>query len=114
MHRDFKEICIEHFYTDDILLKTNNKGRRIYLSNEFVYETGFHKTENIQIRKRDDAKSPYPKIIDSGVFKSNGENIAMSKNDFANSIATGEKPFDNISFETFRPIFDLISDIVNE
>lgn len=114
MHRDFKEICIEHFYTDDILLTTNNKGRRIYLSNEFVYETGFHKTENIQIRKRDDAKSPYPKIIDSGVFKSNGENIAMSKNDFANSIAAGEKPFDNISFETFRPIFDLISDIVNE
>ena len=112
-HRDFDEICIEHFYTDDVLCRESNKHRRIYLSKEFDPASGIHLTEDLLIRKRTDANSPYPKIIDSGVFKPNGENVALSKNEFANLIAAGNAPFDNISFDAFRPIFELLSRIVN-
>ncbi|MBR2031723.1 MAG: RNA-directed DNA polymerase [Alistipes sp.] len=112
-HRGFDEICIEHFYTDEVLCRESNKHRRIYLSNEFDPITGKHRTEDLIMRKRTDAKSSYPKIIDSGVFKPNGENVALSKNDFANLIATRNAPFHDISFEEFRPIFELLSRIVN-
>lgn len=112
-HRCFDEICIEHFYTDEVLCRKNNKHRRIYLSNEFDPKTGKHRTEDLTMRKRTDAKSSYPKIIDSGVFKPNGENVALSKNDFANLIATRNAPFHDISFEEFRPIFELLSSIIN-
>lgn len=112
-HRCFDEICIEHFYTDEVLCRKNNKHRRIYLSNEFDPITGKHRTEDLTMRKRTDAKSSYPKIIDSGVFKPNGENVALSKNDFANLIATRNAPFHDISFEEFRPIFELLSSIIN-
>ena len=57
--------------------------------------------------------SPYPKIIDSGVFKPNGDNVALSKIDFANLIGARNTPFNDISFESFRPIFELLSRIVN-
>lgn len=112
-HRDFEEICIEHFYTNEVLCRESSKHRRIYLSNEFDPITGKHRTEDLTIRKRTDAKSSYPKIIDSGVFKPNGENVALSKNDFANLIATRNAPFHDISFEEFRPIFELLSSIIN-
>ena len=112
-HRDFEEICIERFYIDDVLCRKSNKHRRIYLSNEFDDATGTHKTEDLLIRKRTDAKSPYPKIIDSGVFKPNGENVALSKNDFVNLIsAKTTPPLHDISFDSFRPIFELLSEIV--
>lgn len=112
-HRGFDEICIEHFYTDEVLCRESNKHRRIYLSNEFDPITGKHRTEDLIMRKRTDAKSSYPKIIDSGVFKPNGENVALSKNDFANLIATRNAPFHDISFEEFKPIFELLSSIIN-
>lgn len=114
LHRDFVEICIEHFYSDEVLHRKNKKNRRIYLSNEFDSETGKHNKEDLIIRKRNDAKSHYPKIIDSGVFKANGENVALSKNDFANHIIAGDKPYDDISFESFKPVFELLSQIIEE
>lgn len=113
-HRDFNEICIEHFYTDDVLLRENSRHRRIYLSNEFDPLTGKHRKDDLMIRKRNDAKSHYPRIIDSGVFKPNGDNAALSKIDFANHIHSGKPPFNGISFETFRPIFELLAEIANE
>ena len=39
-HRDFEEICIEHFYTNEVLRRESSKHRRIYLSNEFDPITG--------------------------------------------------------------------------
>lgn len=111
-HRNFEEVCIEHFYSDAILLRQDTKGRRIYLSDEFK-EDGHHKTEDLTLRKRTDAKSSYPKIIDSGVFKPNGDNISLSKNDFANHIARADENFQGVSFENFRPIFQLLKEIID-
>lgn len=110
-HRQFKEICIEHFYTDQVLLSKDVKGRRIYFSNEFDDE-GHHCTEDLTLRKKTDAKCKYPKIIDNGVFKPNGDNVSLSKNDFANHIEKEDQNFQNLSFENFRPIFELLQEII--
>lgn len=113
-HRSFKEVCIEHFYEDKDLLRCDRRGRRIYLSSEFDSATGLHRTENLSLRKRTDAMSAYPKIIDSGVFKPNGDNVALSKNDFANCIYARRDGFGDVSFEHFRPIFEMLAGIMNE
>ncbi len=112
-HREFKEICIEHFYKNEDLLQVDAKNRRIYLSSEFDAKTGQHQTEDLLLRKRTDAECKYPKIIDSGVFKPNGDNVALSKNDFANNISKGRNNFANISFEYFRPIFEMFTQILD-
>lgn len=113
-HRDFSEVCIEHFYSDEVLRTKSPKGRRIYLSNEFDPGTGKHLSEDLTCRKRTDASCCYPKIIDSGVFKPNGDNVALSKNDFANLIFNREGDFADISFEHFRPVFELLSEIIEK
>ncbi len=113
-HRAFKEVCIEHFYDDADLLRNNAKGRRIYLSSEFDATTGKHHTDDLLLRKRTDAACGYPRIIDSGVFKPNGDNAAMSKNDFANSVSKGRDNFKDVSFEHFRPIFEMLTAILED
>lgn len=111
-HRDFKEVCIEHFYTDEDLKRKNKKGRRIYLSTEFNPENNKHYELPLLYRVKNDLKSRYPKILDSGVVKENGVNIALSKNDFANAILNEEEGFKGISFEYFRPIFEMLERII--
>lgn len=115
-HRSFNEICIEHYYTDDEIKTKTKKGFRLYLSNEFDQETGKHLTETgVLYTHLSYLKAPFPRILDSGVIKhSNGQNIALSKNYFANSILNSIGEFKDISFENFRVIFEEISKIVNE
>ena len=44
---------------------------------------------------------------------SSGENIALSKNNFALYISRGIGEFADVDFENFRPIFKLIEEIVH-
>ena len=113
-HRDFEEICIEHFYTDEDLAKRDKSGRRIYTSYEFDSQSGNLKgSDDIYYPYRSELKKRYPKIIDDKVMRvSTGENIALSKNNFAHYISKGTGEFANVSFEYFRSIFKLIENIV--
>ena len=111
-HRNFKEVCIEHFYSDEDLKRENKKGRRIYLSNEFNPENNKHYKSSLIYNNKNVLKSHYPKIIDSGVYKDNGDNAALSKNDFANSILHETEGFKGVSFEYFRPIFEMLQRII--
>lgn len=114
-HRDFSEVCIEHFYTDDDLKIKDSRGRRLFLSTEFD-KNGAIAEEGLVLGKRNDALSPYPKIVDgnTGVSKSNGDNVAMTKHDFAKNIYNAVGDFKNVSFEHFRPIFELILTILSK
>ena len=114
-HRDFSEVCIEHFYTDEDLKIKDSKGRRLFLSTEFD-KNGSITKDNLVLGKRNEAKSPYPKIIDGniGVHKENGVNVAMTKYDFAKNVSNAIGDFKNVSFEHFRPIFELIRTILSK
>lgn len=115
-HRDFNEVCIEHFYSNENLKTTDEKGRRLYLSNEFNPEDNksLEHPDDIMCESRKDLETAYPKIIDDGVIKysCNGKNIALSKKAFAYNIANKVGAFANVSFENFEPIFEMLDRIV--
>lgn len=112
-HRTFEEVCIEHYYRDEDLKKIDSKRRRIYLSDEFDKIIGNHLKENLNYKYLNYLKANYPRIIDYGVLNSKGENVALSKNDFAEHILNGTPPFNEVSFEHFKLIFDEIEKIIN-
>lgn len=122
--RDIKEFSIEQYYSDADLLKQNHHNRRIYLSTEFEENTGRYRQDNNifygknarngeEIQGWSETLKNY-KIIDYGVcIDENGrlKNIALSKQDFANSILKKIKPFHDIDFSSFVKLFDLIEKI---
>ncbi len=110
-HRDFKEICIEHYYQDADLLKKDSKGRRVYLSKEFDAETGRHFTEDLSYSVKDRLKCSYPRIIDQDVYNSKGKNVALSKMTFARNVLSKAAPFDKMDFSAFSAVFDIIEEI---
>ncbi len=114
-HRDFDEVCIEFFYTDEDLKIKDKNGRRIYTTDEFDSETGFLKgnPDIYYSLNRGRLKNKYPKIIDTDVrLLKDDSSVAMSKLFFANHISSRKAPFRNVSFEHFKPIFDLFEEII--
>ncbi|MBJ9770952.1 ATP-binding protein [Clostridioides difficile] len=110
-----KIMCIEHYYSDEEI-KTFYKGRRLFLGDEFNSKLGLHILGDKICQDKN--KCGKKSIIDSGCvvcdIKNPEDNIALSKNDFADSILNGVEEFKNISFENFKLVFDLIQILVNE
>ena len=46
--------------------------------------------------------------------KRNGDNVAMTKYDFAKNVFNATGDFKNVSFEHFSPIFELIRTILSK
>ena len=108
-HRDFNEICIEQHYSDEEMIIKDDKGRRLYQSTEFDKSTGrLLKDESIICVKKNYLSAPYPRIIDDRVFNEKGENIALSKDDFASHIMNKDGILQKVSFENFRVVFEMI------
>lgn len=114
-HRKFSEICIEHFYSDDDLKIKDDKGRRLFTTDEFDSATGNHLTaKNLYYAgSRNKLISKYPRILDYNVkVIGSDENVALSKNNFARNVWNERGEFRNISFDYFRPVFELFRDII--
>ena len=109
------KISIEHYYDRDDLLKPNNEGRRFYLEDEFNYSTGKSKTGAYYTTKKGLGKSGANRIIDNEVFNDEdrvgNDNIALSKNDFAELVHANDAHIQGFSFENFNKIFDVIREI---
>ncbi len=54
------------------------------------------------------------KIIDELVLDKNGNNVAMSKNAFADNILSEADGFRSIDFSGFKPLLEIIQLIVND
>lgn len=88
-HRDFDNLCIEHFYSDEDLFQVDSKGRRLYLSGEFDPATGIHKKNtNLRCISLKKLKSGPFNIIDSDVRNEHDTNVALSKNEFARAVTS--------------------------
>jgi RNA-directed DNA polymerase len=111
-HRKFEQISIEHFYTDEDLKTKDENGRRLYLSNEFDQNTGLHLTDQLVHVNKVILKTNYMRLIDSRVFKDNGTNVALSKNNFAENIHSGNKLFQKISFKEFKILFQQLKEVI--
>lgn len=124
-------ISIENYYTDKEIKTYDVNGRRLYLNYEFDSETGkMYSDERIfDVEYGKHKKNPKNHIIDDEIFyvprdielcdrnifqiKNTCKNIALPKNHFANHILKSEEPFDEICFDNFKLIFDIIIKIQN-
>lgn len=117
------QICIEHYYTDDVIKKTvqcNGIKRRLYMGNEFNND-GISSDGNIFCRDRNSCGNDSIRIIDGTtdkrVYRIGDEtqtNIALSKMNFVKKITEGSDEFSNVNFDSFSLIFDVIKQILDE
>lgn len=110
-HRqDFKGICIEHYYTDEEICREDSNKRRIFLSNEFNSTSGRHQDLDVST-DRHKCKPNQLKIIDDSVFDEEHQNVALSKNAFADYIYNEEENFNDFDFKAFNEVFEVIDKI---
>jgi RNA-directed DNA polymerase len=117
-HRDnVQKICIEFYYSDSDIVRHDENGRRLFVSTEFNPTTGAHlsdaglKCNNLNILGTGEPKVVFDEI---GVFDETGANVALSKNNFADSILNESKNFQGIDFSGFKSLFERIQIIINE
>ncbi len=116
-HRqDTPEVCIEHYYKDEEIKRRDPSGRRLFLSNEFDPASARHKVDAdiscTHVNKLQARNKLF--IFDDGVFNSTRENLALSKNSFANNVLNGVEGFSDFDFSEFTKIFDVISRILEK
>ncbi|MBP3594536.1 MAG: hypothetical protein J6J44_08410 [Lachnospiraceae bacterium] len=116
-HRNENDkISIEHCLSDEEIKTCDENSRRIFLSGEFngkgVSVDGQYLCKHIL------SKNPL-EILDGSntkkVYKLEGDdeiNYALSKDDFVQHIINKSPGFEAFSFEGFRPILELIQEIV--
>jgi RNA-directed DNA polymerase len=98
--------CIEHCYDEKVITSSDKHGRRLFLANEFDKKTGLHHSEP-HIYRINPQKNTL--IVDSDVIDiTKRANVALSKAQFAHYIKKAEPPFDNVHFEGFRPLFEVL------
>ncbi len=113
-HReDMQEVCIEFYYTDNDIKRCDKNGRRLYLSTEFNPRSGMHLSDNLTHRDMNKFKGE-TKIIGDDVFDRDGNNVALSKNDFADNIFEERDGFVDIDFFGFKPLFERIMMIISD
>ncbi|MDJ0597653.1 MAG: reverse transcriptase domain-containing protein [Crocosphaera sp.] len=114
-HRqDVKEICIEHYYQDSEIKRTDKNNRRLFLSDEFHSKSGKHLSNpQLNTTEINKFKSNQLKIIDDKVFDSESNNVALPKDDFATYIYDKEEGFNDFDFTAFKEVFEIIKKILN-
>lgn len=117
--RDREGISIEMYFKDEELCRPATGGRRLFLSSEFRERSGKHKDEpTIHYAHAGALKGmtnvERTKIIDQDVFDAKGNNIALTKADFAELVCSGIYPFDSLDFGEFRQIFSIIAKIAKQ
>lgn len=109
---------IEHYYKKDHLLKPDNKGRRLFLGEEF-YASGLSKNGIYQTKAKGiQNKVEINGIIDEKVYAFQQDpcfnaSVALSKDDFAQMILDESEYAKDFDFTEFNKIFNVIDEIVN-
>lgn len=111
-------ISIEFLYEDNDIKKIDENNRRLYLSDEFKEKNSQLKTDpTINTTNSKKIKGCYDnkivKIIDSDVFDSDENSLALSKNEFAKNILNRVEPFNNVDVKNFEKVFEKIQTILN-
>lgn len=105
-------ISIEFYFSDNDIKTYDKSNRRLFISNEFNNKSGRH-VDGMLNCTDDKFRKALISIIDSNVFDSDNDNVALTKADFAVNIQNKIDDFANVSFEFFPKIFDELSDIIS-
>jgi RNA-directed DNA polymerase len=85
---------------------------RLYLSSEFRVKSGRHKQDTrliYQHRSKLDKHQTF--VIDSDVLDAGEENVALTKNQFANYVFDRKNRFAHFQIDEFHKIFDALIQI---
>lgn len=104
--RESEEVCIELYYEDADLKKEDLQGRRIFTKDEFENDLGKHNENTALVKVNPKANQI---VVEKVLNTDRGENVAMSKNDFAQNIFNKNGLFNAPNFESFGKIFDIIN-----
>ena len=112
---------IEHYYIMENLKKITLNGRRLFLGCEF-YDNGNFIDEKHSYRACCDGiqhKVKVNGVIDKKVYddshdRGHKNSLALSKDDFAQMILSGDDFSRDFDFSSFRLIFDVIKEICNQ
>ena len=116
--REYNEggISIEFLYQDSDLKKTDEEGRRLFVTSEFDINGRYKAEPTIivlnakEIRKHIEPK--WEKIYDHDVIDMTGKSLALSKDKYALNILESIAPFDSVDFSGFRAVFECLKSIV--
>ena len=102
------EISIEFYYSDDVIKRKDAVGRRLFIGTEFRSRALTHISEPLTCADRN--KVGRFTVVDTQVYRIDSEseeNIALSKNDFAQRVLDEVPPFDSVDFAAFGLLFEL-------
>ena len=91
------EISVEFCYKDDDVVRKDKNGRRLFMSTEFDKTTGQHLAEEINCTLLNKLGNPL-KVIDERVFNRQRQNVALSKDEFAENILGQTDEFGDVVF----------------
>jgi RNA-directed DNA polymerase len=113
--RSLSGVCTELYYQDSEITRSAANDRRLYLSNEFSAKSMLHKSGS-GINTSDKRVFDITKltVIDDRVFQGSDENIALTKNSFADHVLNQDENFNDFDVSAFKSIFDAIMQIVTE
>lgn len=112
--KETPHVCIELYYTDAEIKRKDRKGRRLFLSSEFNNPSSRHKLDKtLTCNNPNIFRGPQPKIVDGDVYDETDNNVALSKNTFADYVVKREPGYDDFDFKSFRQIFQIIEEIQN-
>jgi len=119
LSEELDEICIEFYYKQSEVKEAFCNGRRLFYGNELnqkpqeslcgQYKTDKTSPKALDILDGSDKKKVYH--VDDIKCENN---LALSKNEFAENIYHDVKGFDNFNIDNFKKIFDVIKKIVND
>lgn len=108
-------ISVEFLYPNEDLFKNNSEDRRLYLTSEFNKIGNLKENSNIRVENSNKVKkyldNSKEKIVDSEVYNIECKSLALSKEDFALNILNEEEGFENINFDGFKKLFEIILEI---
>ena len=114
LRRERNAVILAHYYQDEEIKQVGKDGRRLFTGTEFNKRTGRHESEQCYCMDRN--KIGKFTIIDDQVFRldqRSEENIAMTKNQFADCVLEGKDNFGSFDLSSFIGLFELIEIIAN-
>lgn len=111
-------ISIEYLYSDDeIKSPVNNSGCRLFLGTEFTRNSMRHNEDNRLTLSKPNGKGEDKILENNGgqaVYDDNDDNCLAKKDEFAEAIKNGSIHISEESWNHFKPIFELMSEIMQK
>lgn len=111
-------ISIEFLYKDEDLKRQDENGRRMFVTSEFNVDGRLIDDNEIGVKNNNDVKnyvqSKKEKIQADEVIRTNGDSLALSKEQFATNIMNRNGDFANVDFEAFKPVFDRLRNVLEQ